>query len=315
MARGRRPEPDDRSGGSADGGARGGERSGGGERDHGAEGRDRRGPGWWPEGAAHEPSESGDPPEGEGERPGPGGARRRRRPRRGPGLGGEGPARPARRYSTIVGLAFVVVIVIAFVNLLGSEDTGILGAGYGSEAMALPEFAVPDARLGIDKDANISQDDCESSRNPCPADQRRTPACRIDAPGAIRVCDLFDRPLAISFWFTRGGDCLPSQDAFDAVARRFRGRVNFLSVNVRDDPERVAEIVAERGWRVPVGLDRDGAVSNLYRVGVCPTIVYAYPGGLLQRAGIRPGNYGEEQIAAQVKRLLAASRERLRGTS
>ena len=148
---------------------------------------------------------------------------------------------------------------------------------------------MPDARAGVDADANIAQDDCESSRNPCPEDQRRTPACEIQAPGAIRVCDLFDKPLAISFWFTRGGDCIPSQDAFDEVASRFAGRVNFLSINVRDDPETVAGIVRDRGWDVPVGLDRDGAVSNLYRVGVCPTIVLAYPGGILYEDEDSPG--------------------------
>ena len=38
----------------------------------------------------------------------------------------------------------------------------------------------------------------------------------------IRVCDLFDRPLVISFWFTGGGDCLPTQDVVDAVAGAFR---------------------------------------------------------------------------------------------
>ena len=40
----------------------------------------------------------------------------------------------------------------------------------------------------------------------------------------------FDKPLAISFWFTRGGDCIPSQDAFDEVASRYAGRVNFLCI-------------------------------------------------------------------------------------
>ena len=69
----------------------------------------------------------------------------------------------------------------------------------------------------------------------------------------IRVCDLFDRPLVISFWFTRGADCLPTQDLVDGVVARYRGRVNFLSINVRDDRDDAAEIVREHGWRIPVG--------------------------------------------------------------
>ncbi len=248
--------------------------------------RDRGG--WWPGEGASKPARS--TPE---------------RPR---GLQSPGRPRPGGRYAAFVGIAFIAVIAIALINLLNTEDAGIeLEQGRPLAGFAVPDALVPKA---VDADANVAQDDCESSRNPCPEDDRRTPACEITAPGAIRVCDLFDRPLAISFWFTRGGDCLPSQEAFDAVARRYAGRVNFLSVNVRDDPETVAGIVRERGWSVPVGLDRDGAVSNLYRVGVCPTIVLAYPGGVVHDTAIRAGNYDASGVDEMVDGLLAASRRR-----
>jgi cytochrome c biogenesis protein CcmG, thiol:disulfide interchange protein DsbE len=138
----------------------------------------------------------------------------------------------------------------------------------------------------------------------------REPACEIEPAEALRVCDFFDRPLAISFWFTKGGDCLPSQDAFDRVARRYEDRVNFLSINVRDSRETVESIIEEREWSVPVGLDPDGAVSNLYRVGLCPTIALAYEGGILQSGRTGGGDYTEAEIERFVRELLAASRER-----
>ena len=214
-----------------------------------------------------------------------------------------------------VGLAFFALIVIALLNLIGGTDeTGILGTSYGDEGTPLPEFAAPTVAGTSEADANVAQDDCETSRNPCPEEQQRTPACEIATEGgsaeAIRVCDLFDRPLAISFWFTRGGDCIPSQDAFDRVSRRYEGRANFLSMNVRDNRETVADIAAEGDWQVPVGLDPDGAVSNLYRVGVCPTVVLAYPGGILHSAEIRGGNFTDEELTGFVDGLLAATRER-----
>ena len=249
--------------------------------------------GWWPDDREDEPTEPESLPERERSRP-PRGLESRDRPR------------PSGRYSMFVGLAFVALIVVALLNLLGDDDAGI----ELERGLPLAEFAVPDALAGIDADANVAQDDCESSRNPCPEGDRRTPACQIDTEGAIRVCDLFDRPLAISFWFTRGGDCIPSQDNFDEVAGRYRGRVNFLSVDVRDDPDTVAGIVRERGWKVPVGLDRDGAVSNLYRVGVCPTIVLAYPGGIVYDSAVRAGNYSAAEIDDLVSGLLEATRER-----
>jgi thiol-disulfide isomerase/thioredoxin len=215
--------------------------------------------------------------------------------------------RPAAIYTAIVGLVFIAVIAVAGINLLSREDTGVLGSG-GEGDLPLAQFAVPDARSDLEGDANIAQDDCESPSIPCPEDDRRTPACEVGVPGAIRVCDLFDRPLVLSFWFTRGGDCEAQQDAFESVYRRFRDRVNFLAIDVRDDIDEVRRLIAERGWTHPVGLDRDGALSNLYRVGGCPTIVYAYPGGILESTTI--GELDTQQLSAQVERLIESSRER-----
>ncbi len=212
------------------------------------------------------------------------------------------------RYSLWVGVAFVALIGYATFNTIQSDDGGVLGTEDTERGLPLQEFAVPDARGELQGDANIAQDDCETAENPCPADAQRTPACQIQEPDAIKVCDLFDKPLAISFWFTRGGDCLPAQDRFNAAAGEYGDQVNFLSVNVRDDIERVREIVAERGWSVPVGWDRDGAVSNIYRVGVCPTIALAYPGGILQSGQI--GELTDPQLSAALEELIAESRER-----
>jgi hypothetical protein len=92
------------------------------------------------------------------------------------------------------------------------------------------------------------------------------------------------------------------------VASHYRGRVNFLSINVRDDPEDVHQIVADHGWRVPVGYDRDGAVSNLYRVGGCPTLIFAYPGGIVGFEKV--GELSEDEIDQAVRRLQRESRAR-----
>jgi hypothetical protein len=210
------------------------------------------------------------------------------------------------RYSIAVGLLFLAILAIATIDTLGGgggERT--LGIESQPERWPLPGFAVPVAAGGLEGDANVAQDNCESSAVPCPEDARRLPACRIPTAGAIRVCDLFSRPLVISFWFTKGGDCAGQQDVVDSVYRRYRGRVNFLSLDVRDDRDAVRELVRRRGWAMPVGYDRDGAVAGLYRVGVCPTFAYAYPGGTLQSAGV--GELDASQLAARVRGLLRAT--------
>lgn len=210
------------------------------------------------------------------------------------------------RYSVAVGLIFLALIVVVTIQTLGGDGgEGTLGLDRQPAHWPLPEFAVPAAAGQLEGDANVAQDDCESSAIPCPGSARRTPACRIRTPGAIRVCDFFDRPLVISFWFDKGGDCADQQDIVDAVYRRYRGRVNFLSLDVRDDRDTVRELTRERGWRMPVGYDRDGAVASLYRVGGCPTFAYAYPGGTLQAASI--GDLSAAGLEDRVERLLDAS--------
>jgi hypothetical protein len=194
--------------------------------------------------------------------------------------------RPASRYSIWVGAAFLVVIAVATVNMFQTDNGAPLGADEAEAGGALPEFALPRLPGGPDGDANVFQDDCETSENPCPAEERRTPACRVELERVIRICDLFDRPLVLSFWFTTPADCPPTQDVVDAAARRHAGEVNFLAVAVRGDREEIEQVIRERGWRMPVGWDRDGAVSNLYRVGVCPTVAFVLPGGILGDAAI-----------------------------
>jgi thiol-disulfide isomerase/thioredoxin len=215
--------------------------------------------------------------------------------------------RRASAYSLIVGIVFIAVIVVAGVNVISTEDKGVLGASNEGEA-PLGQFAVPSARTGASGDANLAQDDCDAARIPCPEESRRTPACQVDVPGAIRVCDLFDKPLVLSFWFTRGGDCEDQEDVFERAYRAYSDRVNFLAIDVRDDEAEVRKLIEQRHWTHPIGLDRDGALSNLYRVGGCPTFVYAYPGGILQATSI--GELDDQQFSSKVDRLIAASRQR-----
>ncbi len=213
------------------------------------------------------------------------------------------------RYSIVVGLLFLILIAVATLNTLGSDDgEGTLGLDQLRPNWPLPEFAVPAAAGSLEGDANVAQDDCETSQVPCPAEARRTPACRISTPGAIRVCDFFDRPLAISFWFSKGGgECVEQQSVFDRVYGRYRDRMGFLSLNVRDGRETVRELERQHRWGMPLGYDRDGAVASLYKIGLCPTFAFVYPGGTLQAASI--GYLEVGQLEARLDRLLAATRE------
>jgi len=225
----------------------------------------------------------------------------------GPGKQPSERPRRATVYSLIVGMAFIALIAVAGINTISTKNKGVLGATSEGD-MPLAQFAVPNARTGAGGDANIAQDDCDSARIPCPSANRRTPACQVDVPGALRVCDFFGRPLVLSFWFTRGGDCENQEDVFERAYRRYKDQVNFLAVDVRDSTSEVQQLIRDHHWSHAVGLDRDGALSNLYRVGGCPTFVYAYPGGIFQATSI--GRLDDQQFFAKVDTLIAASKRR-----
>ena len=128
--------------------------------------------------------------------------------------------RPAAIYSAIVGLVFIAIIAVAGINALQTEESGVLGAGEDEGDLPLAQFAVPDLHSELEGDANIAQDDCEVARVPCPEDEERTPACEVEVQGAIRVCDLFDRPLVLSFWFTKGRRVRGPAGRFETAYRR-----------------------------------------------------------------------------------------------
>jgi hypothetical protein len=211
------------------------------------------------------------------------------------------------RYSVVVGLIFLAIIIVATLSTLRGGGGGeTLGLDELPARWPLPEFAVPAGAGQLEGDANVAQDDCETSAIPCAEDAQRTPACRVDLPEAIRVCDFFERPLVISFWFSKGGnDCVVQQDLVERVFRRYRGRVGFLSLDIRDDRDTLRETIRRRGWTMPVGYDRDGAVAGLYGIGLCPTFAYVYPGGTLESASV--GELTEPQLSERVDRLLAAT--------
>jgi hypothetical protein len=210
------------------------------------------------------------------------------------------------RYSIALGLLFAAVAAVAFFHTLSGNRPGTLGLDELEARWPLPEFAVPVAAGPLEGDANIAQDNCETSRVPCQSGGRRASACRVPVADAIRVCDFFDRPLVISFWFTKGGgNCADQQDIVDRAFERYRGRVGFLSLDVRDDRDAVRKLVRAHRWRMPVGYDHDGAVADIYRVGGCPTFAYVYPGGTLQSASI--GDLTAAQLDARVRGLLRAT--------
>jgi cytochrome c-type biogenesis protein len=120
-------------------------------------------------------------------------------------------------------------------------------------------------------------------------------------PGSLNICDKWDKPVVVSFLFVRGAKCEPQFDRLDRVWRQYGGTVNIVGVFFERDRDRVRDIVKKNGWRFPMVVDRDGAITNLYAVGGCPTTVFADRGGKVRDT--RTGDLDERELATLIGRL------------
>jgi hypothetical protein len=77
-------------------------------------------------------------------------------------------------------------------------------------------------------------------------------------------------------------------------------------VAVRGDRGDLRDLVRSRGWRFPVGYDRDGALANFYGVAVCPQITYARWRGRAQSTSF--GEIDRRELDRRIGQAVAASR-------
>jgi hypothetical protein len=107
--------------------------------------------------------------------------------------------------------------------------------------------------------------------------------------------------MVLTFLVTRGTDCEPQVDRVERMRHEFPG-VSFAAVMSGEARSEVERIADRRGWGLPVAVDRDGALQNLYSLGVCPSTVFAYEGGQVRTTKL--GNLTEDELRAQVRKIL-----------
>jgi hypothetical protein len=200
--------------------------------------------------------------------------------------------RPSSRYAWVVGVAFLIVIIVAGISSIPNKGKSLFGPRPQSR---LPKFSAPLALSGLQGDANVCQHD------PCPKNAGPEPACAALSPRVLNSCKLAERPLVLTFAFDRGADCFPQVDRAQRALPRLRG-VSVATVYFSRNPwKEIRNNVRSRRWTMPVAVDHDGAVTNLYRVGGCPTTVFAHRGGRVLET--RLGPLTENQLVAEARRL------------
>ena len=201
--------------------------------------------------------------------------------------------RAGNKYAWLVGILMLMGLgVLLFAQTLPNQGEGLEGPEKGSRLKA---FAAPLALGTLEGDANVCQ------REPCPEQAGGRPACSLTSEEVVNLCDLREKPLVLTVIFDRGADCYPQVDRTERVRRDF-GEVNFATLFfTRKEREEIRRLVQARGWRQPVGVDRDGAVANLYGVGGCPTTIFARAGG--EVVDTKLGNLTEDELRRRAAAL------------
>ncbi|MCW3063817.1 MAG: hypothetical protein JWN32_989 [Solirubrobacterales bacterium] len=195
------------------------------------------------------------------------------------------------RYVWFVGLLALVIVVYITVNTF-------LNGGHGGQGLqagdTLPPFAAPLATSnfpdGADADTGGS----------------KVPPCRFTRPGALNICAERRRPLVLAFMVVGNGDCTKQLDTMQQVSKRFPN-VNFAAIAVKASRSDIAPVVRKHGWTFPVAYDNDGAVVNLYRLGVCPAVTFSYAGGTVMRTSLGTATVKPQILATEIRTLLTTT--------
>jgi hypothetical protein len=204
--------------------------------------------------------------------------------------------RPGNKYAWVVGIVLLMgIAVLLLTTAIPNSGEGLRGPERGSRLRA---FAAPSATGDLEGDANVRQ------RTGGSDSAGKVPACDLRSAEIVNVCELREEPLVLTFIFDRGADCYPQVDRVERMRDEFPA-VNFATVYFsRKDWDELREIVQRRGWEQPVAVDRDGAINNLYGVGVCPTTVFARAGGIVRESVL--GNLTEDQLRRKTQRIADA---------
>ena len=208
--------------------------------------------------------------------------------------------RPGNKYAWVVGILMLMGVgVLLLTTALPNTGEAIRGPQPGE---LLRPFAAPLATSNVDDDSDSNVCRVE----PCPEGAGRVPACDVRTELVLNLCDLRQRPFVLTFVVTAGADCEPQVDRVERVRDEFPG-LEFAVLMSGNDRSEAGAIVERRGWRQPVGVDRDGAVVNLYGIGICPVTVFGLPGGVVFETNL--GNLTEAELRRKADRLERRMRE------
>ena len=145
---------------------------------------------------------------------------------------------------------------------------------------------------------NEKKKDPPSSGEPAPDFQLKT----LDG-GTVKLSDLRGKGVLINFWATWCSPCRKEIPAMQKVYEKYKDRgFEVVAVNIAETKPAISGFTRQLGLTLPVVLDRDREVTNLYNVGPIPSSFFISPEGKIVKH--ITGQMDEIQIEYQVNQVL-----------
>lgn len=147
------------------------------------------------------------------------------------------------------------------------------------------------------------------------ADEGPHPLLGEEAP-PLETVDMNEEPINLSehlgkdvvildFWATWCGPCVDALPKVSQVAGDFADRgVIFYAVNVREEVEEIQEFLDSIDYELPVVLDREGEISELYHANAIPQTVLIGKDGRVQVVHVGFGPRMENTLTEELEALL-----------
>ncbi|MEK7558289.1 MAG: TlpA disulfide reductase family protein [Patescibacteria group bacterium] len=119
----------------------------------------------------------------------------------------------------------------------------------------------------------------------------------------VRLSDLADTPLIITFWATWNSDSADQIKIFDDyTAKHTQGLFKIISINSQEDKSAVGAFIRRGDYIVPVLLDQTGAVGKSYGIETLPTSIFIDRDGVIREVFV--GIMSEAMIVDKSEKIL-----------
>lgn len=111
--------------------------------------------------------------------------------------------------------------------------------------------------------------------------------------------------IVLDFWATWCPPCVAALPKIDSLAKKFAGQgVEFYAVNVQEEPSQIKPFMTKKNLEIPVALDEDGNISELYQAKFIPQTVIIDKSGVVHDVHVGAPPNLDDELSRVIEDLL-----------